>query len=195
MTNLIRSDFQAHLVSPSPWPFYSSISLLTLICIVILIYVILDLNIINKVLFSTNSTLYAKSDEDSGESSDYTDPDTSGTVSPTDTGNLPAQTFAGLTRQYWEQELQQSRANFVAEYPHDSVSENDNAILGTIATNFYQLARDESNQVTYAAFQLGSSILIEHGFSRDKVMDHLSSDGFNRQLDSDESENDSQGDD
>jgi len=35
MTNLIRSDFQAHpfhLVSPSPWPFYSSISLLTLTC-------------------------------------------------------------------------------------------------------------------------------------------------------------------
>ena len=33
MTNLIRSNFQAHpfhLVSPSPWPFYTSISLLTL---------------------------------------------------------------------------------------------------------------------------------------------------------------------
>ena len=33
MTNLIRSSFQAHpfhLVSPSPWPIYSSISLLTL---------------------------------------------------------------------------------------------------------------------------------------------------------------------
>lgn len=35
MTNLKRSDFQAHpfhLVSPSPWPFYTSISLLTLTC-------------------------------------------------------------------------------------------------------------------------------------------------------------------
>lgn len=35
MTNLIRSDFQAHpfhLVSPSPWPLYTSISLLTLTC-------------------------------------------------------------------------------------------------------------------------------------------------------------------
>jgi cytochrome c oxidase subunit 3 len=33
MTNLIRSKFQAHpyhLVSPSPWPIYTSISLLTL---------------------------------------------------------------------------------------------------------------------------------------------------------------------
>jgi len=33
MTNLTRSIFQAHpfhLVSPSPWPIYSSISLLTL---------------------------------------------------------------------------------------------------------------------------------------------------------------------
>ena len=35
MTYLKRSDFQAHpfhLVSPSPWPFYTSISLLTLTC-------------------------------------------------------------------------------------------------------------------------------------------------------------------
>lgn len=35
MTNLKRSDFQAHpfhLVSPSPWPLYTSISLLTLTC-------------------------------------------------------------------------------------------------------------------------------------------------------------------
>ena len=35
MTNLKRSEYQAHpfhLVSPSPWPFYSSISLLTLTC-------------------------------------------------------------------------------------------------------------------------------------------------------------------
>jgi cytochrome c oxidase subunit 3 len=33
MTNLIRSNFQAHpfhLVSPSPWPLYTCISLLTL---------------------------------------------------------------------------------------------------------------------------------------------------------------------
>jgi len=33
MTNLIRSNFQAHpfhLVSPSPWPFFTCISLLTL---------------------------------------------------------------------------------------------------------------------------------------------------------------------
>ena len=33
MTNLIRSNFQAHpfhLVSPSPWPIYTCISLLTL---------------------------------------------------------------------------------------------------------------------------------------------------------------------
>ena len=32
MTNLVRSNFQAHpyhLVSPSPWPLYTSISLLT----------------------------------------------------------------------------------------------------------------------------------------------------------------------
>jgi len=35
MTNLVRSDFQAHpfhLVSPSPWPLNSSICLLTLTC-------------------------------------------------------------------------------------------------------------------------------------------------------------------
>jgi len=33
MTNLIRSNFQAHpfhLVSPSPWPLFTCISLLTL---------------------------------------------------------------------------------------------------------------------------------------------------------------------
>jgi cytochrome c oxidase subunit 3 len=33
MTNLIRSKFQAHpfhLVSPSPWPIYTSVALLTL---------------------------------------------------------------------------------------------------------------------------------------------------------------------
>jgi len=33
MTNLIRSNFQAHpfhLVSPSPWPLFTSIALLTL---------------------------------------------------------------------------------------------------------------------------------------------------------------------
>jgi cytochrome c oxidase subunit 3 len=35
MTNLKRSEFQAHpfhLVSASPWPLYTSISLLTLTC-------------------------------------------------------------------------------------------------------------------------------------------------------------------
>ena len=48
MLNLNRSNFQArrsHLVSPSPWPLYASISLLTITIITITIFAMLYLDI------------------------------------------------------------------------------------------------------------------------------------------------------
>ena len=203
MTNLIRSDFQAHpfhLVSPSPWPFYSSISLLTLICIYT-ICVIFDFDLISWIIQYIIPVAHADSVSPPDSEAEVPSLVPDSELSPelqaasesgdrTDSEGSPHQTVQPLNTAFWVQGIQALRGDLGAGNSYNGVPVADNTLLGIIASQFYEAVANESQEVVSQAAELGRTILVQHGFYPNDVAEQFTPDGINVSSDTESSTSD-----